>query len=296
MQKTIPWFFSLHGGHSKEFCDHASSSVEDIILRAIELGMPVYGFSEHAPRCHEKYLYPEEIQLKKTPDDLINSFYSYCRTISELQNKYADQITILKGLEIEVVPPDKYVQFYRKLVKEGNIEYVVGSVHWVNEFMTDFSLDTFKQAVKAHQGLENLMIAYYQTLKEMVISIKPDIVAHFDLITCFLKPNEVPEYTPELMRVIEQTLEKVKETNCILELNTSGLRKPISRIFPDETIIKISAEMGIPFTFADDSHSSEQVGYGIEKARELLLTLGITTITRLNKQNHQIIRETLPLL
>ncbi len=296
MHKTVPWFFSVHGGHSKEFCDHADSPLEDIILRAIELNMPVYGFSEHAPRNHEKYLYPEEIELQKTPEILINSFYSYCNTLEILQEKYVSHITLLKGLEIEVVPPDNYVPFYQQLIKEGNIEYVVGSVHWVNEHMTDFSEETFRQAVSAHNGLENLMIAYYQTLKNMVVSIKPDIVAHFDLITCFLKPEEIPEYAPNLIHIIEETLEEVKKNNCILELNTSGLRKPIKRIFPDLSIIHKSAELGIPFTFADDSHNIHQVGYGLEKARELLLSQGITEIIRLNKSQQKISREKISLL
>lgn len=296
MQKTIPWFFSVHGGHSKEFCDHADSSIEDIILQAIELNMPVYGFSEHAPRNHKKYLYPEEIELQKTPETLVNSFYSYCNTLEILQEKYASSITLLKGLEIEVVPPDNYISFYQQLIKEGKIEYVVGSVHWVNEYMTDFSEKTFQQAVSAHNGLENLMVAYYQTLKNMVVSMKPDIVAHFDLITCFLKPEETPPYTPRLIQTIEETLEEIKKNNCILELNTSGLRKPIKRIFPDSFIIKKSAELDIPFTFADDSHNVHQVGYGLEKARELLLNQGITNIIRLNKSQQKIIREKIPLV
>ncbi|MGC8846519.1 MAG: histidinol-phosphatase [Candidatus Hydrogenedens sp.] len=296
MQQKIPWFFSMHGGHSKEFCDHAESGIEDIVIRAIELNMPVYGFSEHAPRKYEKYLYPEEIELKKTPRDLIHNFYAYCKTLDKLQEKYASKITLLKGLEIEVVPPGEYISFNQQLIKEGNIEYVVGSVHWVNEQMTDFSSQTFYKAVETHHGLENLMIAYYQTLKNMVISIKPDIVAHFDLITCFLKPEELPNYSSKLINTIEETLEEVKKNDCILELNTSGLRKPIQRIFPDTFIIQKSAKLGIPFTFADESHNTQQVGYKLEKARELLLNQGITYITRLNKYQQKIIREQITLI
>ncbi len=296
MQKIKPWFFSVHGGHSNEFCDHADSSIEEIIHRAIELNMPVYGFSEHAPRNQKKYLYPEEIEKQKTPENLINSFYSYCKTLEILQKKYTSQITLLKGLEIEVVPPDEYISFSQKLIKEGNIEYIVGSVHWVNGYMTDFSPETFKKAVEAHQGLENLMIDYYKTLKDMITSLKPDIVAHFDLITCFLKQKEIPKYTPKLINIIEQTLEEVKKNNCIMELNTSGLRKPINRIFPDILIIQKSAELKIPFTFADDSHNIKQVGYELDKARELLLSQGITEIIQLNKYHQKIIRKKVSLL
>ena len=299
MQTIIPWLFSVHGGHSKEFCDHADSFIEEIIHRAIELGMPVYGISEHAPRNHTKYLYPEEIDMNWTPEVLMNKFYSYCKTVEKLQDKYMSQITLLKGLEIEVVPPDDYVSFTQELVHKGNIEYIIGSVHWVNGYMIDYSRDKFNEAVKAHYGLENLVVAYYQTLKDMVKSIKPDIVAHFDLITCFLEPEEIPAYTHPQINAIEQALEEIKSNNCLLELNTSGLRKPINRIFPDKFIIKKSNELKIPFTFGDDSHNIQQVGYRLQLARQTLIDLGITEVTRLNKSqqnNSKIIREQISLI
>jgi histidinol phosphatase-like PHP family hydrolase len=68
--------------------------------------------------------------------------------------------------------------------------------------MIDYSRVKFNEAVKAHYGLENLVVAYYQTLKDMVKSIKPDIVAHFDLITCFLEPDR---NTP-LIRILKSML------------------------------------------------------------------------------------------
>ncbi|HOK10255.1 MAG TPA: histidinol-phosphatase [Candidatus Hydrogenedens sp.] len=298
MQGKNPWFFSVHGGHSKEFCDHADSPIEQMILRAIEIGMPVFGISEHAPRNHEKYLYPEEIELNRTPDSLIKTFHRYCDTIEHLQKKYAQQITLLKGLEIEVVPTDSYVEFSKKIIKEGNIEYIVGSVHWVNDIMTDFSKETFEEAIKTFNGLENLMVSYYQTLIDMVNNIKPDIVAHFDLITCFLKPDELPTPSPKITKIIEKALEAIKQNNCLLELNTSGLRKPIQRIFPDSIIIQQAKELSIPFTFGDDSHSVNQVGYGITQARQLLLNHSISHVIRLNKPNPEdrtVIREEIPL-
>lgn len=298
MQIT-PWLFSVHGGHSKEFCDHADSHIEEIVQRAIELGMPVYGISEHAPRNHTKYLYPEEIEMNWTPEVLMDKFYSYCKTVEKLQNEYMSKIKLLKGLEIEVVPPDDYVSFTQKLIREGNIEYTVGSVHWVNGYMIDYSRDAFIQAIKAHSGVENLIVAYYQTLKDMVKSVKPDIVAHFDLISCFLEPKEVHAYTTRQFHAIEQALEEIKDNNCLLELNTSGLRKPINRLFPDKFIIQKSNELGIPFTFGDDSHNIQQVGYGLQLARQTLIDSGITEITRLNKlhqNDSKIIREQISLI
>jgi histidinol-phosphatase (PHP family) len=51
---------SLHS-HSGQFCLHAHGTLEDVVLRAIELGFKTYGLSEHMPRTRLQDLYPEEV-------------------------------------------------------------------------------------------------------------------------------------------------------------------------------------------------------------------------------------------
>jgi hypothetical protein len=50
-----------HHSHSGQFCRHAKDDLEDIILRAIELGFQTFGLSEHAPRYRLEDLFPEEV-------------------------------------------------------------------------------------------------------------------------------------------------------------------------------------------------------------------------------------------
>ncbi len=51
---------SLHGGHSGEFCDHAEGSLREILDAAIDAGYHTFGVSEHAPRCEDRFTYPNE--------------------------------------------------------------------------------------------------------------------------------------------------------------------------------------------------------------------------------------------
>jgi histidinol-phosphatase (PHP family) len=85
----------------------------------------------------------------------------------------------------------------------------------------------------------------------------------------------------------------------LLELNTSGLRKPINSIFPDKFIIKKSNELKIPFTFGDDSHNIQQVGYRLQLARQTLIDLGIYrshSTKQITTNNSKIIREQISLI
>jgi len=50
-----------HHSHSGQFCRHAKDDLEEIILRAIEIGFKTFGLSEHAPRYRLEDLFPEEV-------------------------------------------------------------------------------------------------------------------------------------------------------------------------------------------------------------------------------------------
>ena len=47
------WKTSLHGGHSGEFCEHASATLRELLEAAVEFGFDTFGVSEHAPRVEE---------------------------------------------------------------------------------------------------------------------------------------------------------------------------------------------------------------------------------------------------
>ena len=46
--------------HSGQFCKHAFSTLEEVVLRAIGVGFTHYGLSEHMPRYDPGDLYDEE--------------------------------------------------------------------------------------------------------------------------------------------------------------------------------------------------------------------------------------------
>ena len=50
-----------HHSHSGQFCRHATGTLEDVVLEAIQQGFEIYGLSEHVPRYRTGDLYPEEV-------------------------------------------------------------------------------------------------------------------------------------------------------------------------------------------------------------------------------------------
>jgi histidinol-phosphatase (PHP family) len=275
-----PWKVSLHGGHSRQYCDHAADGLEDILDAAVAFGYHVFGVTEHAPRFEAHRLYDEERDMGWTIETVQALFEEYARRLDELLPRYADRITLLKGFEAEVIPEDRYTEVMLDLRRRLGFEYMVGSVHWVGGHIIDYRPSDYAAAVAACGGLEKMAIRYYETVAEMVRNLRPEVVGHLDVISC-RAPSEAEVSTPPVRKAAHRALEVIRESGAILDVNTGGYRKGLAWPFPAPWLVTAAREMGIPFCFGDDSHRVAHVGAGIEEAREHLLGLGVESVTTL---------------
>ncbi|MGQ9736928.1 MAG: histidinol-phosphatase [Armatimonadota bacterium] len=292
---TAPrWKVSLHGGHSREYCDHAYSSLQEMLESAVKAGYRTFGVTEHAPRVEPRFLYRNEIALGWDVNTLVMQFDHYARRLPSLVESFADRIELLRGFETEVVPTSSYIQLMQEYRVRYGFEYIVGSVHYVDEISIDGELEDFQWAMAAFGGSEPLAVRYYQTVAQMVQSLQPEVVAHLDLIRLHGHRFGSVE-TPAIRRAAAEALEAVREAGGILEVNTAGYRKGLREPYPASWLVQMANRMGIPFCFGDDSHHVEHVGYGIERAREYLLANGVRTVTVLTREGKEVVRQTVPL-
>ena len=284
-----PWKVSLHGGHSGEFCNHASGTLRGVVEAAIANGFATYGISEHAPRLGERYLYADERHRGWTLDKIIADFEAYGRAIFAIADEYADRITILRGYEIEVVPHDRYVEIMLEYRRRFRFDYMVGSVHYLRHVSIDSTVEEFEEALGLCGGLEALALEYYDAVARMIAALKPEVVGHLDLVR---KNGHMygPLDTPKIRAAAERTLEAAREHNCILDLNTAGWRKGLDAPYPASWLLQCANEMGVPVCFGDDSHGPDLVGAGIHEARQYLLDNGIASVTVLDRDGDTVAR------
>ncbi len=288
------WRSSLHGGHSREFCDHAQSSIQELLDTAIQAGIHTVGVTEHAPRLGERFLYPNEVRMGWKVTTLVENFDRYARTLPAVIANYADRLVVLKGYEIEVVPSDSYIPVMQDYRTRYGFEYMVGSVHYVQEISIDGSVEEFVQAMEACGGLEALAVRYYQAVAQMVQALQPEVVGHLDLIR--LNGHRFGSVeTPAIRQAVQQTLEAIRETQGILELNTAGWRKGLEEPYPASWLVQMAQHMGVAFCLGDDSHCTAHVAFGFERAREYLLANGVRSLTVLTREDGVLVRRTAPL-
>ena len=274
---SAPWRVSCHGGHSSAYCDHAFSPLRDILDAAAAQGFAAYGITEHAPRYGEKYLFDEEKAQGWTVDTLIRKFDQYAKDSLALQQEYRGRLRILRGFEAEVVPHPDYLERMLGLRETYAFDYIVGSVHYVEDHVIDYTTEAYLHAANALGGVEALAVRYYQTVAEMVTRLRPEVVGHLDLIRK-LAPDRDAVRTPGVRKAALHTLEIIKEHNGILDINTTPLRRGDTIPYVEPWLLDAAVATGLRFTFGDDSHAADQVGANLPEAREYLLRHGITEV------------------
>lgn len=237
-------------------CMHAVGADEEYVRSAIDWGLQILGFSDHTP-----HLYPEGhvSTVRMTPEQLPE----YADSIRSLQTKYADNIRVLLGAEVEYFP----AMFADTLgmLRDNGIEYMIlGQHHIGNEI---------GQPHCAHPTGDAEVLQSY--CDQVIAGMETGLftyLAHPDFIN-FMGDDKV--YEKHMRRVCRCA----KEGNIPLEVNMLGLRQ--GRHYPNDRFFALVAEEGCPVVIGSDAHKPEQVCLpdNEKQATEIVNRFGLELIT-----------------
>lgn len=273
MNKTQ--LISFHGGHSGQFCVHAKDQLEDIIKRYIELGFAKIGITEHAPPVNDQFLYPDEKQLNLTAFDLNKKFEEYFKHLKTLKKKYSSKIKIYAGMETETYTG--YIDHIKNLISKFQPDFIVGSVHHVNDISFDYSKENYDQIISMCGSFEAMYEKYFDLQYEMIKTLKPFIIGHFDLIRVYDKDYKNRVLLPKIHKKIMRNLELIKSLNLVMEFNVRFPTKEEKETYITASILKNVKKMGIPVVPGDDSHGVDEAGLNVDKAITILRQRGFET-------------------
>jgi histidinol-phosphatase (PHP family) len=176
------------------------------------------------------------------------------------------------GVECDFVPGA--VDRTANLLEAHDFDYVVGSVHFVGEAAVDHEgWDVWEGRGDA----DEVWRRYFEALAECARSGLFDILAHPDLVKVWGPARPLPER--DLRHYYEPAVEAIAESGIAVELSTAGLRKPVGELYPAPAFAEMCVEAGAPFALSSDAHLPEQVGFGYDRALELLADLGVEEIS-----------------
>jgi histidinol-phosphatase (PHP family) len=250
-------------------CNHANGTVEEYVLRAIELGIDVYGFSDHAPMNYDPK-YRMDITERKI----------YESWVLDAKEKYKDKIEILLAYEVD------YLEGYiLDEIINAKVDYLIGSVHFLKNKndMWGFDNPEFIGVYKS-KNIDTIWQEYFDAIEAMAKTGLFDIVGHLDLIKVF-------KYLPNKdVRILgKDALSAIKKSNMVLEINPAGLRKPIGETYPSKELLELAFEMGINITFGSDGHEIEQIGFKYEEVTSLAKNIGYTKCMTFNSRDKRLV-------
>lgn len=163
-----------------------------------------------------------------------------------LREKYASQIKIIIGFEIDWIRPASKDLIERSLSRFP-FEFFVGSVHHMHTVPIDYDRPMYEQARETAGGTdERLFEDYFDAQLDMLKQLKPLVVGHFDLIR--LKSDDMERsFTtwPGVWSKILRNLDFIASYGGMLELNSAALRKGMTEPYPKAEICKVSTQSSV---------------------------------------------------
>jgi len=186
-------------------------------LRAIQLGIPEIGFSEH----WDVGLYEKEPRFFQPEPWYVE--------LERLRGLFAGKLTIRAG--IEVAEPHLYPQPAAEVLSHTPFDYVLGSVHFVGPHFI------FDEAYFRAHTADEVYQAYFAEVEKLLRTADLDILAHFDVPVRTAKPifgYDPTRYKDQIRRILRMVIDR----NLALEVNSGGLRKAAHNLMPDPLILK----------------------------------------------------------
>lgn len=242
------------------FCGHAGGKMEEYVAAARAAGMPEMGFADHLPLFHI-----DDPTLAMCQSDLP----LYIDKVRELQAANPD-FPVRLGIEADFIR--EHLDDVAVTLARYEFDYIYGSVHFIGGWGFDQSRFKFEFE---RRDIDEVYEVYFRTVMEAARTGLFDVMTHLDVVKKY-GHRPVADMTP-LYHELGDTLAK---SGVAIELNSSGLHRPVAEIYPGLELLKIMHEHGVPITFGSDSHKPAQVGRDFERLIELARGAGYTDYVR----------------
>ncbi|MEW9095315.1 MAG: histidinol-phosphatase HisJ family protein [Clostridiaceae bacterium] len=263
--------YTDHHVHT-EFSGDCNTPMEDIINRAIELGLKEVIFTDHVD-----FDYPSnEIHFEI-------DYEVYMKKIEKLREQHK-KIDILLGVEIGY-------QYHlnsriNELLNAYPFDFVICSIHALEGVELDKG-DLFKTRTQ-EEGYRT----YLESLKYTIENFHNcDVYGHLDFIVRYGNFNNKVLRYQDYKDIIDEILCLIISKGKGIELNTSGLRYNLNSMHPNREILERYFELGGRIiTIGSDAHTLKDLCSNFHIAIEELKEIGFKEITTFKNRKPKFIK------
>jgi len=250
--------------------------------RAVALGLREIAFTNHVMLRYPDYTI--------SPPELVEHWTQ----IQICQQRYPE-LTIRLGLEVDYYEGEEdeiasTIQRYEDLIGRG-FDLILGGAHYLNGVR--FSSTNQASALFKDQEVEPIYHDYFALMTKAVRSGLFDVMAHPDLIKKYTGELHPPVPFDRYRAPVEAFIVSLLEAEVGIEVNPSGLRRPVAEIYPSDELLSLylseaKARGAEPIiTLGSDAHQLERVGERLGEGVMALQRVGHNTITLFEKRERR---------
>lgn len=247
----------LHTSHSGD----SKAPMEEMILQGISRGLTTMCFTEH-----------NDFEFPVTDLDPKGKFECnadlYFKEFRKCQEKYADKIKLLFGIELGLQP--SVINQNKAYVEACDFDFVIGSSHLCN------GVDPSCPGFYMGRSEEEAYREYFESILENIMTFSEfDVYGHLDYVVRY-GPHADTKYSYEKYRdILDKILRLLIEKGKGIEINTGGLKRGMRDLHPCTDIIKRYKSLGGEIiTVGSDAHVPQNIAAYFNRAEEVLKECG----------------------
>lgn len=235
------------------FSSDAKDNMEDVIKRAINIGVKHLTFTDH---------------LEYNNDDFTLDCNKYVKEILKYKEQYKNEIELLVGVEVG------YQSYFKDkveaLLSSHPFDFILCSTHKVEKQRLVQS--EFFKGLSKEEAYTKYFEYIIKTTKEFN---NFDTYGHLDYIVRYGKYEDNKIVYNDYKDVLDRVLKNIIDSGKGIEVNTSGYRYKLDATHPKIDILKRYKELGGEIiTLGSDAHRSDDLCKDFDKAGYILTSLG----------------------
>lgn len=254
--------FHLHSSFSSD----STAPLETMILQGINLGLKIMCMTEHLD-----YDYPDN------PEgcDFLLDFESYRNELFRLKEKYQDNIEVLFGIEMGLMP--HLSKRYQQVADAYPFDFIIGSSHLID------GIDPYEPVYFQKYDSKKGIYRYFESILENIDNCQDldyQVYGHLDYVIRYAPEKNTNFHFSDYKDILDEILKKLIFSGKGIEVNTAGLKYGLGQPNPHIDILKRYHELGGSIlTIGSDGHKPEHMAYDFEKVPAILKKAGFDHYT-----------------
>ncbi|WP_415379871.1 PHP domain-containing protein [Halosimplex sp. TS25] len=217
--------------------------LEGMVEAAADAGLDGVGFADHCNVSEREHL---RRYKKRFGFNLDLTYERRREAIAELREEFG--LRIFDAVEVDYHPADEAE--IRAFLAEADFDYVVGSVHEIEEANVHWDYFADRTDEQQHAAVDE----YFHRVVDLVESGLFDVAAHLDIV----------ERNPALRGYAtrdhyEAVAAALADSKTVPELNAGRIQADYGEFHPGPDFLSVLAEYDVPVTIGSDAHSPREL-------------------------------------